>query len=122
MKLVFTLRLGRIALGFVLLFGTPFSANGGDGLIIKSGPQRVSSIELYTSEGCGSCPPAEQWLSGLRNDSRLWRVLAPVAFHVDYWDRLGWKDRFAQFAFTARQYAYARNWNRIISLYAGIFR
>jgi hypothetical protein len=57
-------------------------------------------VELYTSEGCDSCPPADRWLSGLKS-SRPDVVAA--AFHVDYWDRLGWKDRFASPAFTARQ-------------------
>ncbi|HEV8312224.1 MAG TPA: DUF1223 domain-containing protein [Burkholderiaceae bacterium] len=56
-------------------------------------------VELYTSEGCNSCPPADRWLSGLkgRND------VVALAFHVDYWDRLGWVDRFADAAYTRRQ-------------------
>ena len=53
-------------------------------------------------------PTGGKWLSGLRNDTRLWGSLVPIAFHVDYWDRLGWKDKFAQPSFTARQYAYAK--------------
>ncbi len=61
--------------------------------------QQVTVVELYTSEGCDSCPPADRWLSGLK---RRPDVLA-AAFHVDYWDRLGWKDRFADPTFTARQ-------------------
>ena len=56
-------------------------------------------IELYTSEGCNSCPPADRWLSKLKADP----TVVALAFHVDYWDRLGWKDRFASAAFTARQ-------------------
>jgi len=56
-------------------------------------------IELYTSEGCNSCPPADRWLSLLRGRSDV----LPVAFHVDYWDRLGWRDRFADARFTERQ-------------------
>jgi hypothetical protein len=56
-------------------------------------------IELYTSEGCNSCPPADRWLSKLKADP----AVIALAFHVDYWDRLGWKDRFASAAFTARQ-------------------
>lgn len=58
-------------------------------------------VELYTSEGCNSCPPADRWLSGLRRRSD---VLA-AAFHVDYWDRLGWRDRFADPRYTQRQAA-----------------
>jgi hypothetical protein len=91
----------------ILFCGVSLRAKAAGDLIVKSGPQRVSLIELYTSEGCSSCPPAEKWLSGLRNDARLWRSVVPVAFHVDYWNRLGWKDRFAQPSFTARQYGHA---------------
>jgi len=56
-------------------------------------------VELYTSEGCNSCPPADRWLSKLKAEPGV----VALAFHVDYWDRLGWKDRFASAAFTARQ-------------------
>ena len=56
-------------------------------------------VELYTSEGCSSCPSADRWLSGLKRDSGI----VALAFHVDYWDRLGWKDRFASPAFSLRQ-------------------
>ena len=56
-------------------------------------------IELYTSEGCNSCPPADRWLSAVKADAPV----VALAFHVDYWDRLGWKDRFASAAFTQRQ-------------------
>jgi hypothetical protein len=67
-------------------------------------------LELFTSEGCSSCPPAETWLGKLRNDDRLWQEFIPVVFHVDYWDGLGWKDRFAQPEWTRRQRAYADRW------------
>jgi hypothetical protein len=77
----------------------------------SSGPSRARLIELYTSEGCSSCPPAEKWLDGLRDDPGLWREFVPVAFHVTYWDNLGWLDRFAAPAFTHRQYAYASAWD-----------
>ncbi|HSC46540.1 MAG TPA: DUF1223 domain-containing protein, partial [Gammaproteobacteria bacterium] len=70
---------------------------------ITSGPERVSLLELYTSEGCSSCPPAEAWLSGLIDDSRLWKQLVPVAFHVDYWDDQGWRDPFDSPEYTDRQ-------------------
>jgi hypothetical protein len=77
----------------------------------RSGPARVALIELFTSEGCSSCPPAEAWLGELRQDSGLWREFVPVAFHVSYWDRLGWRDELASKAFTDREYAYAAAWN-----------
>lgn len=60
-------------------------------------------VELYTSEGCSSCPPADRWMSQqiLRSDIDA----NFVAFHVDYWDDIGWPDRFANPAYTERQYA-----------------
>jgi hypothetical protein len=60
----------------------------------------LAVVELYTSEGCSSCPPADRWLSALRSRDD---VLA-LGFHVDYWDRLGWRDRFATPATTQRQH------------------
>jgi hypothetical protein len=80
------------------------------GLSLRSGPAAVPLIELYTSEGCSSCPPAEKWLGQLKDSSDLWSSFVPVAFHVDYWDRLGWADSFARPEFTRRQYAYAARW------------
>jgi hypothetical protein len=77
---------------------------------LRSGPQRVSLLEVYTSEGCSSCPPAEAWLGGFQGDHRLWREVVPVAFHVDYWDGLGWKDRFARQEYTSRQREYSATW------------
>ena len=61
-------------------------------------------VELYTSEGCSSCPPADKWLSTLKGKPD---VLA-LAFHVNYWDRLGWPDRFASAELTARQHELAQ--------------
>ena len=76
----------------------------------ESGDTQSSLIELFTSEGCSSCPPAEKWLSGLKSSSDLWKKAVPVAFHVDYWDHLGWRDRFAKPEFTSRQQRYAAAW------------
>ena len=64
-----------------------------------SGERQAMVIELYTSEGCNSCPPADRWLSSLKGRPE---VLA-AAFHVDYWDRLGWVDRFGSARHTERQ-------------------
>jgi hypothetical protein len=69
-----------------------------------SGPRTTPLVELFTSEGCDSCPPADRWLS-----AQFPRVAGPgapvaVAFHVDYWDRLGWVDRFGSPKWTERQY------------------
>jgi hypothetical protein len=76
-------------------------------LTLTSSATRVPLIELYTSEGCSSCPPADHWLSTLKADPRLWREMVPIAFHVDYWDDLGWRDRYASPAHTERQRLYA---------------
>jgi hypothetical protein len=65
----------------------------------RSGAQVTPVVELYTSEGCNSCPPADKWLSRLKAESST----VALAFHVDYWDRLGWKDRFASPTYTQRQ-------------------
>lgn len=62
---------------------------------------RTGLLELYTSEGCSSCPPADRWLTQLPADSGV----VPLAFHVDYWDRLGWKDPFGDAAYSQRQRA-----------------
>ena len=63
---------------------------------------RLALLELYTSEGCNSCPPAENWLSRIGVGTP---GVVPLALHVNYWDSLGWRDRFAQAGFTDRQQA-----------------
>ena len=68
---------------------------------------RVSLIELFTSEGCNSCPPAEHFINDLKNKSNIWKDFVPVAFHVDYWDYLGWKDIYAKPEYSLRQRYYA---------------
>ena len=65
-------------------------------------------IELYTSEGCSSCPPAEHYLNKLQQHEALWKQLFPIAFHVDYWNELGWVDRFSRPEYSQRQRDYAR--------------
>jgi hypothetical protein len=76
----------------------------------ESGPQQISLVELYTSEGCSSCPPAEAGMSRLKGEPGLWKNFVPIAFHVDYWDRLGWRDRFSSPRWTERQRRYAALW------------
>lgn len=88
----------------------PGAGSLADSRVIASGPSQVHLIELYTSEGCSSCPPAEDWLSRLKKDPALWRRFVPVAFHVDYWDYLGWPDPFAAPEWSARQRAHAARW------------
>lgn len=87
----------------VLLFSIEVSAEPVTGIQFSSGVERVPLIELYTSEGCSSCPPADRWLSELHHDPDLWTAFTPVGFHVDYWDYLGWRDRFAKAEYSQRQ-------------------
>ncbi len=90
----------RIGTGLLLLFAA-LAAHAQ--CSVKSGPQRVQLIELYTSEGCSSCPPADAWLRDLPvNPLRI-----AVAFHVDYWNDLGWNDRYSDERHTRRQHEIA---------------
>ncbi len=75
------------------------AADGGKGFAV---------IELYTSEGCSSCPPADRFLKQIRDDYKGQQVYV-LAYHVDYWNRLGWKDRFSDHRFSERQSTYANN-------------
>ena len=79
-------------------------------VVFESADRQVALLELFTSEGCSSCPPAETWLSGLKHSPRLWKEFVPLAFHVDYWDYLGWRDPWASKDFSDRQRAYAESW------------
>jgi len=81
-------------------------------VIAQSGPTRTALIEAYTSEGCSSCVAAWRWLAAVDRDRELFSAYVPVDFHVEYWDYLGWKDKFADPRFTARQNAYADLWGR----------
>jgi hypothetical protein len=87
--------------GALALLSTWCAAYAGQ-CAVRSPAHRVALVELYSSEGCNSCPPADRWLS--RSDgAEAAGAVVPLALHVDYWDSLGWKDRFAQHAFTERQ-------------------
>lgn len=92
----------------LLMTVAPVPGTAEESTVFESGPDRVHLLELYTSEGCSSCPPADRWLTGLKEDNRLWDQLIPVAFHVDYWNYLGWPDRFASPANSQRQRDLAR--------------
>ena len=62
---------------------------------LESPEHRITLVELYTSEGCNSCPPADRWLSGLPHHGVSPDIAVLLAFHVDYWNQLGWPDRFS---------------------------
>ncbi len=69
----------------------------------QSGARTAVLVELYTSEGCDSCPPADRWLSSLQSQGYTPDKVVPLALHVDYWDYIGWKDPYAKREFATRQ-------------------
>lgn len=95
----------------VLVLFTSQTIHAGETIILESKAQQNTLLELYTSEGCSSCPSANRWLSTLKKDKRLWNTIIPLAFHVDYWDYLGWKDKFSSPVYSQRQRNYKRNGN-----------
>ncbi len=86
----------------------------------ENAAHRTALLALYTSQGCSSCPPAEQWLARLGASDLAPDRLVPVAFHVDYWDYIGWKDRYADPRYSARQRRLAKA-NRLRTLYTPQF-
>jgi hypothetical protein len=109
---IFRPRAPQVSVRILLATGLAFAAvsNAAEPLRFASGSSQVTLIELYTSEGCSSCPPADSWLGSLRDRPGLWTEFVPVEFHVDYWNGLGWRDRLSSREFTARQHAYASAW------------
>ncbi|GJM05846.1 MAG: hypothetical protein DHS20C09_18420 [marine bacterium B5-7] len=96
-----------LLISFLMMASVPLSAE----IVISSPNTQVSLLELYTSEGCSSCPPADEWISKLKMHPGLWHSLVPVGFHVDYWNYIGWTDRFSSPEYSARQRRYARSKN-----------
>lgn len=80
---------------------------------------KFALVELFTSEGCSSCPPADQLMAKLQNETKDKNVYF-LAYHVDYWDRLGWKDQFSANEFTLRQQQY-QNWLNLHVMYTPQF-
>jgi hypothetical protein len=76
--------------------------------VFRSAPGGTSMLELFSSEGCSSCPPADAFFSTLKGQRGLWHDFVPAVFHVDYWDYLGWKDFLASPVYADRQRAYGR--------------
>lgn len=109
-------------LGCCALLVSPLLWADEKALQLHSGEQRVALIELFTSEGCSSCPPADRWLSSLKNDPDLFSKFVPLAFHVDYWDYIGWKDEFARAEFSARQRRYIEEGAANVVYTPGVFK
>lgn len=87
----------------LLVLLLPLAAHGGDPITVASGERQTAVVELYTSEGCSSCPPADRWLSRLVKLPKDEADVLALAFHVDYWNYLGWEDRFSNKRYTSRQ-------------------
>ena len=80
-------------------------------LISTSGPNRLQMLELYSSESCSSCPPADEWVATLKDNPELWKTFVPVVFHVDYWNYLDWKDELSTHQMTQRQIDLSNKWS-----------
>lgn len=85
-------------LSSLLLMG-PIQATAAE-CTAKTGNETIPLLELYTSEGCSSCPPADKWISKIKHTKD---EVTPLAFHVDYWDYIGWKDKFSKAEYSDRQ-------------------
>jgi len=96
-------------LRFIFLCLATTSTAQAQNMVFTSSEFQTTLIELFTSEGCSSCPPADRWMSLLKDDARLWKEYIPLAFHVDYWNYLGWSDPLSKPAYSHRQRAYAQN-------------
>ncbi len=114
-----TILLIRSQLYFLLLISS-FSLLASEPIKVKSGKYQTALLELYTSEGCSSCPPADRWFNQLVKAPGTGLDVLALAFHVDYWDYIGWKDIYADPTFTNRQRHLARV-NRQSSVYTPEF-
>ena len=101
MNLIF--RLSLLALALIAI--APRSGAGEPGPSISG--DRVAVVELFTSQGCSSCPPADRLLSKLARDPRYQGKVIPLSFHVDYWNSIGWTDPFSSNRWSERQRVYA---------------
>jgi len=91
-----------------VLVGASGAAAAATGACSANSPRHtVALVELFTSEGCSSCPPADDWMRRLPSAGFGADRVVPLALHVDYWDYIGWKDRFAMARFTDRQRRYS---------------
>ena len=98
----------RFRLFLASLMLIPAASHAAGACTVRSGPNTAALLELYTSEGCDSCPPADRWLSTFAGAPGVGSLVVPIAFHVDYWDYLGWKDVYGEARHSERQRALAR--------------
>lgn len=95
-----------LAIGVVLLMGCGSEAQSAAPRA-KGDRPRTALLELFTSQGCSSCPPADELLSRLRRETFAGGTVIPLAYHVDYWNYLGWSDPFSSAQWSTRQRDYA---------------
>jgi hypothetical protein len=95
-----------VAVAMVLLIGCTGEAQSASRRA-PNDPPRTVVLELFTSQGCSSCPPADKLLSKLGGEEFRGGVIVPLAYHVDYWNHLGWSDPFSSPKWSARQREYA---------------
>ena len=97
-----------LKLSLLTLFLAVLAPRGGAGEAKPSAPVagRVAVVELFTSQGCSSCPPADRLLSKIARDPRYQGRVIPLAFHVDYWNHIGWTDPFSSGRWSERQKVY----------------
>ncbi len=97
---LFQLVHGLIISSVITLFSITVFA---ESKVFESGEYQAAVVELYTSEGCSSCPPADKYLDRLASLSDDGATIIPLAFHVDYWNYIGWEDPFSKAEYTTRQ-------------------
>lgn len=119
LKLSVTAIMKKILLPVLFVLAVNVQAKDVDALAVNddvktaaSPDNRVVLLELYTSEGCSSCPPADRFLSDLKAAGISDKQLIPLAFHVTYWDYIGWKDQFANKQYDGRQRELAHKKNK----------
>lgn len=107
----------RMLFLLLLLFGASFTITSqASTCSVRSPDHRIALLELYTSEGCSSCPPADKWLSDLDKRGLDSNKVVPLALHVDYWNYIGWKDPYSSVQYTKRQREVASR-NRLRTIY-----
>lgn len=101
----------RLLVILSLIHYTQVAAQNKNSWSFKSGVVNTKLLELYTSQGCSSCPPIEKWINSFDKKAPTFQKFIPIVFHVDYWDYLGWKDKFSKRKYSNRQRFIARRWN-----------
>lgn len=102
-----TAAVAAVSATLAVMFAAVQLARGNEPLAPRLGTTPVV-VELFTSQGCSSCPPADELITALAHDQSLRGKVIPIAFHVDYWDHLGWRDPFSSRFWTQRQMIYVR--------------